>query len=63
MKKIYWFLIAGMMMSMPMMAEENLLSNGSFEEYSCNMMGCQFDDWTLPLGGASANTSEIAIPM
>lgn len=28
----------------------NLLSNSSFEDYSCNVFGCSFDDWSFPLG-------------
>ena len=38
--------------------DDNLLLNSSFEEYACNFMGCQFEDWTLPLGSATANSSD-----
>ncbi|MBQ7698683.1 MAG: choice-of-anchor D domain-containing protein [Paludibacteraceae bacterium] len=37
-----------------------LLLNGSFEDYSCNaMFGCSFDDWSFPIGSASANASDV----
>lgn len=39
--------------------EDNLLLNNSFEEYSCNaMFGCSFEDWSLPLNTANANSSD-----
>ena len=45
--------------SVPVSAEKaNLLADGSFEEYSCSMFGCQWDEWTMPLGSASANTTD-----
>ena len=37
---------------------ENLIVNPSFEEYSCNFMGCQFEEWSLPLGSANANGTD-----
>jgi len=39
-------------------AGENLLSNSSFEQYTCNVFGCSFEDWSLPLGTASPNTND-----
>ena len=39
--------------------EVNLLPNGSFEAYSCNLMGCQFNDWNMALGSGSASTDRI----
>ncbi len=39
--------------------DENLLKNGSFEEYDCNVIGCSFTDWSLPLGSAMTNNSDI----
>lgn len=40
-------------------SEDNLIANSSFEEYSCNaVFGCSFDDWSLPLNTASANSSD-----
>lgn len=39
-------------------ADENLLSNGSFEQYSCNVFGCSFDDWSMPFGSANPNTND-----
>ena len=39
-------------------AEENLLSNGSFEEYTCSAMGCSFGEWSLPLGSGSVETND-----
>lgn len=36
----------------------NLLSNGSFEDYTCNMFGCQFDDWSFPLGISKAEQTD-----
>lgn len=37
-----------------------LLLNGSFEDYSCNaIFGCSFDDWSFPIGSASANTDDV----
>ena len=37
---------------------ENLIQNPSFEEYSCNFMGCQFEDWGMALGSGSANSTD-----
>ena len=31
-------------------ADTNLLQNGGFEDYSCNFLGCAWEDWTMPLG-------------
>ena len=58
---IFQALIAGALLTgAPVSAEtnSNLLNNGSFEEYSCNFIGCSFDDWTTPLGQATANESD-----
>lgn len=43
--------------SRPMYAT-NLLPNSSFEDYSCNMFGCQFDDWSFPLGIGKAEETD-----
>lgn len=37
---------------------ENLILNPSFEEYSCNMFGCQFEEWNMALGYGSANSTD-----
>ena len=38
---------------------ENLIVNPSFEEYSCNFMGCSFgNEWNMALGSGSANGSD-----
>lgn len=38
---------------------ENLILNPSFEEYSCNFMGCSFgNEWNMALGSGSANGSD-----
>jgi len=59
MKKIYMILCAALMWSGTVAAEStNLLADGSFEEYSCNMLGCAWDEWTLPLGLGSAETTD-----
>jgi hypothetical protein len=39
-------------------AAENLLPNGSFEDYSCNALGCSFENWSFPLGCGTASTSD-----
>lgn len=39
-------------------AQTELLKDGSFEEYSCNMFGCAWDEWTMPLGLGSAETTD-----
>lgn len=58
-KSILLMAIGAFLWSAPIAAEKsNLLSNGSFEEYSCNMLGCQWDSWTTPLGMSSANTTD-----
>lgn len=36
----------------------NLLPNGSFETYSCDALGCSFEDWSMPLGWGSADTDD-----
>lgn len=48
-----------LMMAAPLAAQDNLLLNGSFENYNCGMFGCQFDDWTFALGSASASSDRI----
>lgn len=43
----------------PLAAENvNLLKNGSFEEHSCNIIGCSFEDWTTPLGQCTAEETD-----
>ena len=37
---------------------DNLILNHSFEEYSCNMFGCQFEEWNMALGYGSANSTD-----
>ena len=38
---------------------ENLIVNPSFEEYSCNFMGCSFgNEWNMALGSGSANSTD-----
>ena len=37
---------------------DNLILNHSFEEYSCNYMGCQFDEWNMALGSGSSNSAD-----
>jgi hypothetical protein len=37
---------------------DNLILNHSFEEYSCNMFGCQFEEWNMALGCGSANSTD-----
>lgn len=39
-------------------AQNNLVANGSFEDYSCNLFGCSFDDWNMPLGSGTAEGSD-----
>jgi len=39
-------------------SEDNLIANSSFEEYSCNAFGCQFEEWGFALGSATANSSD-----
>ena len=36
---------------------DNLILNHSFEEYSCNFMGCSWDEWSMALGSGSANST------
>jgi hypothetical protein len=43
----------------PLAAENvNLLKNGSFDEHSCNFLGCSFDEWTTPLGQCTAEETD-----
>lgn len=37
---------------------ENVLSNSSFENYECSTFGCQFEDWSMPLGSGTANAND-----
>ena len=37
---------------------ENVLPNSSFETYDCSTFGCQFLDWSMPLGTGSANATD-----
>lgn len=39
-------------------SEVNLLTNGSFENYSCGMLGCSFEEWSMPLGSGQANSED-----
>ena len=39
-------------------SEDNLIANSSFEEYSCNLFGCEFEEWGFALGSATANSSD-----
>ena len=49
----------GALLCAPVAADNtNLLADGSFEDYSCNIFGCQWNEWTMPLGMASANTTD-----
>lgn len=58
-KKTFVLLIGALLAwGAPLAAEDNLLSNGSFEEYSCNVIGCSWDDWTTPLGQSTAETTD-----
>lgn len=59
-KKILTLLIGALIWGAPILAEEqtNLLKNSSFEQHSCNFIGCSFDDWTTPLGQATANETD-----
>ena len=43
---------------MAVSAQTNLLSNSSFEDYSCNMLGCSWTDWSMPLGLCSVETED-----
>ena len=36
----------------------NLLPNGSFETYTCNALGCAFEDWSMPLGSGNVHTED-----
>lgn len=36
----------------------NLLSNGSFEDYSCSAFGCSLPDWSFPLGSGILNGND-----
>lgn len=64
-KRIYSVLAGMMLMGGTLSAGEtvsvtggNLLSNGSFEEYSCDKNGCTFNDWSYPFGTASIETED-----
>lgn len=57
-KKIYLFLCAVAIISMPVKAQTELLENGSFEDYSCGVTGCSFADWSMPLGSGSVQSDD-----
>lgn len=58
-KSILLAAIGALVWGVPVAAEEtNLLADGSFEDYSCNALGCQWNEWTMPLGSGSANTTD-----
>ncbi len=44
-----WLLVSVVGLS----AQENLLADGGFEEYTSNMFGTQFDEWGVPFGSAA----------
>lgn len=57
MKRIYMVILAVMGM-VTAKAQTELLLDGSFEEYSCNMFGCAWDEWVMPLGLCNPETSD-----
>ncbi len=57
MKRLSIFLFA-LVATISMSAQENLLTDGGFEEYSTSMFGTQFDEWGVPFGSA-VETSDV----
>lgn len=59
-RRIYSFVLASILFtSVEVHASEvNLLTNSGFETYTCSMLGCSFEDWSLPLGSGQANSED-----
>lgn len=58
MKNIY-MLICAVALVVSASAQENLLGNGGFEEYDCNVTGCAWTDWSMPFGIAEVESSDV----
>lgn len=58
-ESILMIVTGALMWGVPVAADNtNLLADGSFEDYSCNAFGCQWNEWSMPLGSGSANTTD-----
>ena len=59
MKKVYVLMCAGLLGIALSHAQTNLIGNGSFEVYDCNVAGCSWEDWSMAFASAWVEDEDI----